>query len=679
MKCATVVCGLGLATGVSASHGSPIGKIVSMLGDLEQKVVADGDFAQKAYEAVSEFCSDRQRQLSFEVKTGLSNEEDLKAVINKASADIGELDAKISDLAAATAKDEKELKAATELRTKEKTDFTGIEKDLVDTVETLERASLMISRNINKGSFLQLQGLSGLTKALQILVQANSINTADGSKLTALLQSYGEDRSEEEDGADASGAPDSAAYENQSGGILDLLQDLQSKAEEELNAEREAESKAQHNYDMIKQSLDHALKVAQADMTDSKKTKAANEEHKAVAEGDLVTTQKDLYEDQKALRDLHRHCMSKAADFEAETTSRGEELKALATAKKVIKEATGASALIQVSFLQIAKTTRAQTTTTNAHAAVTQVRDLAVTMKSKPLARLASRMEALLQGHAGNPFGKIAGMLKSMISRLEAEASSEGTEKAFCDKALAENNEKKDDATTDIEQLNVKMEQGVAARDKLKEQVQTLNSELANMAHAQMEMDHMRSDEKKAYKAAKEEMDKGLAGLKAALEVLREYYDKQPEGGSSGAASGIIGLLEVCESDFSKGLAELNTVEGDSATDYTAETQENAITKVVKNKDVDFKTKEIASLKKATSEQKSDRGAVQDELDAILLTLASLEKQCIAKAETFEQKTARTKQEIEGLKEALKELGGASLIQSNSHLRKAMLHHAKRA
>lgn len=288
-------------------------------------------------------------------------------------------------------------------------------------------------------------------------------------------------------------------------------------------------------------------------------------------------------------------------------------------------------------------------------------------------------MEALIQGRGGNPFGKIASMLKNMISRLEAEASSEGTEKAFCDKALAENKEKKDDATTDIEQLNVKMEQGVAARDKLKEQVQTLNSELANMAHSQMTMDHMRSDEKKAYGEAKEEMDKGLAGLKAALKVLREYYDKQPEGGSSGAASGIISLLEVCESDFSKGLAELNTVEGDAATDYKAETQENEITKVVKNKDLDFKTKEIASLKKATSEQKSDRGAVQDELDAILLTLASLEKQCIAKAETFEAKAARTKQEIEGLKAALKELGSASLIQRNSHLRNAMLHHAKRA
>ena len=57
------------------------------------------------------------------------------------------------------------------------------------------------------------------------------------------------------------------------------------------------------------------------------------------------------------LADLHRDCMAKAEDFEAETRSRGEELKALAGAKRVIKEATGGAEEIaygstQMSFFQ---------------------------------------------------------------------------------------------------------------------------------------------------------------------------------------------------------------------------------------------------------------------------------------------------------------------------------------
>merc|ERR1740129_2484421 len=45
----------------------------------------------------------------------------------------------------------------------------------------------------------------------------------------------------------------------------------------------------------------------------------------------------------ETLTDLHQACMSKAEDFESATTGRAEELKALASAKKAIREATGAA------------------------------------------------------------------------------------------------------------------------------------------------------------------------------------------------------------------------------------------------------------------------------------------------------------------------------------------------
>ena len=50
-------------------------------------------------------------------------------------------------------------------------------------------------------------------------------------------------------------------------------------------------------------------------------------------------------------------------------------------------------------------------------------------------------------------------------------------------------------------------------------------------------------------------MEKGLDGVKLALKVLTEYYAKEADHASAdGAGSGIIGLLEVCESDFSKAI-----------------------------------------------------------------------------------------------------------------------------
>jgi len=589
---------------------------------------------------------------------------DLKASIATESADIEELAAQIEDVAAATANDAKELKAATDLRKKESAAYAVVEKDLLQTIDTLERASGIISKNMNGGSFAQLSGVSGLTSALKLLVQAQEVGTADAGKLTALLQSYSNNDDQDEE----AGAPAAAVTENQSGGILDLLEELQSKAEEDLEAARKAESESQQNFDMKKGALSDEIKFAQKDLKEAKTSKAASEEKKAAATGELTSSSKDLAQDIKSLNELHADCMSKAADFAAETATRGEELKALATAKKIIKEATS---LVEVSFLQVAQGSGVQ-----AAQIVRQVRNLAEAQKSTGLARLASRMEALLQRNGANPFAKVTGMIKDMISKLETEAEEEAAQKEFCDKNLKETHEKKDAATTEIEKLTVKLEQGAALNEKLTQEVTTLQAELAKLMAAQQKMDTIRAEENALYKESKAELEKGLTGIQAALKVLRDYYASQPDAGNQGAAGGIVSLLEVCESDFSKGLADVVSVEEDAAAAYDVETKDNAMTKLVKDKDVEYKQKEIASLEKTGTELTTDRDAVQTELDAVMAALASLEKQCLGKAESYASKVAKQKAEVDGLKSALQSLGGASLIQTQRNLRQTKLHRA---
>merc|ERR1719174_826547 len=94
---------------------------------------------------------------------------------------------------------------------------------------------------------------------------------------------------------------------------------------------------------------------------------------------------------------------------------------------------------------------------------------------------------------------------------------------------------------------------------QLKDQVAKLQQELAGLAKSQAEMDSIRSEEKATFKANKAEMEEGITGVKAALKVLRDYYAKEDKAHSSadGAGSGIVGMLEVVESDFTKGLAEM--------------------------------------------------------------------------------------------------------------------------
>merc|ERR1719373_1065628 len=145
-----------------------------------------------------------------------------------------------------------------------------------------------------------------------------------------------------------------------------------------------------------------------------------------------------------------------------------------------------------------------------------------------------------------------------MIEKLEAEASADSTKKAYCDKELAESNAKKADKSDEIAALSTKLEQMSAKSAQLKEEVAELENELSKLSKSQADMDKMRSEEKESYGANKAELEKGIAGLQAALKVLSEYYAK--DGGheqATGSAGGIISLLEVCESDFTKNLAEI--------------------------------------------------------------------------------------------------------------------------
>merc|ERR1719433_78558 len=122
---------------------------------------------------------------------------------------------------------------------------------------------------------------------------------------------------------------------------------------------------------------------------------------------------------------------------------------------------------------------------------------------------------------------------------------------------------------------------------------------------------------------------------------------------ASGAGSGIIGILEVCESDFAKNLATETTEEDDAAAAYEKQTQENKITKTTKDQDVKYSTQEFQTLDKEIAELSADKETTSSELDAVLEYFSKIKDRCIAKPETYESRKARREAEIKGLKEAL--------------------------
>jgi len=287
------------------------------------------------------------------------------------------------------------------------------------------------------------------------------------------------------------------------------------------------------------------------------------------------------------------------------------------------------------------------------------------------LAQLASRMSSAMKLGAAageDPFAKVKGLISDMIATLEEDAEADASHKAYCDKEMSETNAKKDELTAESDKLSTKIAQDKAASAKLKEEVATLQKELAGMAKAKAEADKLRSEEKAAFDKNSAEMEQGIEGVKKALQVLKEYYAKDAShGAAEGAGSGIISLLEVCESDFTKGLTEMTAEEDSAAADYKAYSKENEISVTMKSQDVKYKTKEAAGLDKSVSDLSTDLSSVTDELTAVISALDKLEKMCVAKAEPYAERKARRESEIAGLKEALEILEGqAALLQKAS-------------
>merc|ERR1719331_2773836 len=407
---------------------------------------------------------------------------------------------------------------------------------------------------------------------------------------------------------------------------------------------------------------------------------ASTEESKATAEGDLAETVKELKADKESLGTAQTTCMQVAADHEATVKSRTEELTAIATAKKILSETSTGAVEQSYSFLQVATESRSrlQTHADLAHAeVVASIKKLAKDHHSAALAQLASRIGAVVRyGAAGgeDPFTKVKGLITGMIAKLETEAKSEATEKAYCDEELAKTKAKKEELDAEISKLTSKIDLAAAKSAELKEDVKALQAELATLAKQQSEMDSIRAEEKAAYDTAKSELELGISGVQKAIGVLKDYYQgsaalvqsgakfdafmqqpaaPQAHSKASGAGGSIIDILEVVESDFAKNLATEETEEADAVATYEKTTQENKLANTMKSQDVKYKTKEHKGLDKSIADLGGDRDTTNTELSAVLDYYAKIKGRCIAKPESYEERKARREAEVEGLKEAL--------------------------
>merc|ERR1719414_1143082 len=147
---------LGLFAGAAAVKINPVSQVIGLLQDLHSKVTADAAAEVEAFNAYAEWCKDQAQDDGHQQETLTASIASTNAAIENFAAKAESATADISSLASQIASADSELTAASAVREKEAKDFSKSEAELLDVVDTLQRAISIIQKEMAKNpAFLQ--------------------------------------------------------------------------------------------------------------------------------------------------------------------------------------------------------------------------------------------------------------------------------------------------------------------------------------------------------------------------------------------------------------------------------------------------------------------------------------------------------------------------------------------
>lgn len=704
MKYITIFVAFGLVAGDAGSTKvSPVQKVIEMLQEYKVKVQADLDAETKEMATYTDYCDKESSDRAYAIKTATRDIAELTGTIADGSAQVAKLTDDIATLGTTVAGKEAELAEATSVRSSEKADFQASEKELLTSVDQLERAVVMIKRGTNQMALLQgakgAKGAKDVKKAakdpnadlkmglsmISKVLDAGWVNAGTKKSLQAMIQTTISADDKEDAGLVLNQPqPKVSAYESHSGGIVGQIEEMKEKAEDTLSSARNGEMKEQHNYDMMAQSLTDAISINKEKTSEAKSLMAQTKEETGKAKAELAETEKSKAADEKFLETLTLECSEAQASWAERQKSAAGEMAALDKAKEIL------ASKVTVFFQKRSPTDIEQHWNDMTAANDDMNKELDTRHKiEKKLKALNKKfpsyglMQLVSQAGAG-PFDKVKGLITDMITKLVNEANADATQKQFCDEEMAKSKDVQDDKTMTSDKLSARIDKAATTKAKLTQLIGELEGEIAKLDAGTAEATSVRTSEHETYLKASADYKQATEAVSAAIGVLKEYYasvflvqtktskaNKAPPalgGAKSDAANTIISILEMCEENFSKLYMETETDEQTAKMAYDKLMNENKVAKAAKSAEVKGSLSEIKSLDVTLRNSKEDYDMTQKELDAVMAYMEKLKPQCETKVMSYAEKKAAREAEIEGLKEALSILDTEALVQVR-HLR----------
>merc|ERR1719169_60109 len=184
-----------------------------------------------------------------------------------------------------------------------------------------------------------------------------------------------------------------------------------------------------------------------------------------------------------------------------------------------------------------------------------------------------------------DPFKTVKKMIKEMVVKLMEEANEEAEHKGWCDTELSTNEQTRKEKTSSVEILTAEVDELEATIGQLSAQISELTQNVADLDAAIAEATTIREEEKAKNAATIKDAKAAQVAVSQALQVLKDFYEKageatalvqvkQPEifdkpyTGMQGAAGGVVGMLEVIQSDFARLESETKAAEATAQKEY---------------------------------------------------------------------------------------------------------------
>eukprot|EP00927_Polykrikos_kofoidii_P014993 TRINITY_DN16644_c0_g1_i1.p1 TRINITY_DN16644_c0_g1~~TRINITY_DN16644_c0_g1_i1.p1 ORF type:complete len:708 (+),score=158.10 TRINITY_DN16644_c0_g1_i1:73-2124(+) len=669
----------------AVSKTTPIQKAIDLLGGMLRKAEASRHEERVQYASFKQFCDNVIVEKSRAVDDADGRIETLNSHVLKFDTESERLGGEIIAHKADIEQLHNESETGTEVRDTQKADFEAMHRNFTESLIALTHAI----------SVLKSQAFDRDGKLPSALMQEA---TAVVSRLPAAagraVQSFLARNAEEPDLTFAPQVP-TTAYEFRSSDIISMLENLENKFRQEVLQLEEKESTDRHAFESLMQDLKHSIDSAEDGITTKSKAQLSAQRSSDEARAALTDVTATREDDFAYLQGLNKTCIQKAADYESRQSLRDDEMQALTKAVELLSSSavSGAAAVhLPTAALLSSRTSSFAQLRGSSAASPTQleVADLLHEVSE----RVGSHeLAALAVSARDDPFAKVKMLIEQLLQRLTEEAGQEATHKGWCDKELATNAHTRKTSSDAINMLAVEIENLDADIASLKQDITELNESTQLIEIDVANATEIRNAEKIENAKTVQDAKEGQVAIAEVIRVLTDFYAnaskatalvqtetsrRQPDvlvqqsgqpalppifdspyKGLQAESGGVLGMMEVIQSDFARLESDAVTSENLAQKEYDAFMEASAIDRAEKVTTIGHKTVAQQEKEAEVAQNRVDKATADQTLAGANTAYENLKNTCINTGMSYDERRQRRRDEIEALKEALRILSEA--------------------